>query len=69
MAQVLVRQLSEDTVARLKERAKKNGHSLEQELRTILSEAAVEPLDELNRIRQVFSAKRFSDSSDMIRER
>ena len=69
MAQVLVRQLSEETVARLKERAKRHGRSLEHELREILAEAAIEPRDEIDRIRQAFGVKRFTDSSDMIRER
>jgi plasmid stability protein len=40
MAQVLVRNLDEATVASLKGRALANGHSLEQELRLILTEAA-----------------------------
>ena len=40
MAQVLVRDLPEDTVARLKERAAEAGRSLEAELREILNQAA-----------------------------
>ena len=40
MAQVLVRDLPEETVARLKERAAEAGRSLEAELRDILNRAA-----------------------------
>ena len=40
MAQVIVRHLEDDTVRRLKERARRKGHSLERELREILSAAA-----------------------------
>ncbi len=69
MAQVLVRQLSEDTVVRLKERARRHGRSLEHELREILTEAVLEPREEIDRIRLAFGAKRFTDSSDLIRER
>jgi plasmid stability protein len=40
MAQVSVRQLEDETVRRLKERARRRGHSLEQELREFLAAAA-----------------------------
>lgn len=69
MAQVLVRQLSEETVQSLKERAKRNGRSLEQELREILNNLVLEPREELDRIREAFGARRFNDSSEFIRER
>jgi plasmid stability protein len=69
MAQVLVRQLSEETVARLKERARRNGKSLEQELREILNDLVAEPFEELDRIRESFGNRRFSDSSELLRER
>lgn len=69
MAQVLVRQLPEDTVERLKRRAKRNSRSLEQELRAILMDAVMEPKEELAKIREAFGHKRFSDSSDLMRER
>ncbi|RYG45380.1 Arc family DNA-binding protein [bacterium] len=69
MAQVLVRQLDDDVVARLKERAKSNGRSLEAEIRTILREATADPIEELQRIRESLLNRRFSDSSDIIRKR
>jgi antitoxin FitA len=40
MASVTIRNLDNETVARLKERAKANNRSLEAELRTILGECA-----------------------------
>lgn len=39
MAQVLVRQLNEQVVERLKKRAKEHGRSLQSEVKTILEEA------------------------------
>jgi plasmid stability protein len=69
MAQVLVRQLSEDTVARLKARAKHKGNSLEQELREILVEIVREPREELDRIRESFGQRRFADTSESLRDR
>jgi len=68
MAQVLIRQLSDQTVERLKERAKRNGRSLEAELRHILQDAVADPKEELLRIRGLFSNRTFSDSSEMTRE-
>lgn len=47
MAQVIVRNLDDDVVARLKRRAKEHGHALEQELRDILSAAAKPSREEL----------------------
>lgn len=42
MAQVIIRNLKDDVVARLKQKAARNGHSLEQELREVLEAAAQE---------------------------
>jgi plasmid stability protein len=43
MAQVLIRNLDDAVVARLKARAKANGRSLQKELQQIISQAAPEP--------------------------
>lgn len=43
MAQILVRDLDEAVVDRLKQRAREEGHSLQAEVRTILSAAAFLP--------------------------
>ena len=43
MAQLLVRQLDDDVKERLRRLAERHGRSLEQEVREILTAAAVEP--------------------------
>jgi plasmid stability protein len=74
MAQVLVRNLNDKVVARLKKRAKTRGRSLQAEVKTILEEAAKEvPVDfwkEADRIREQLkrSGRKFSDSAALIRE-
>jgi len=42
MAQFIVRDLEDDVKARLKRRAKRHGHSMEEEIRDILRNAAKE---------------------------
>ncbi len=70
-SQVLVRNLDPDVVAALKRRARRRGHSLEQELREILTAAARpernELLAEADRIRAM-SPGPLRDSVDLIRE-
>ena len=72
MAQVIVRNLPDDVVARLKARAARQKRSLEQELRQILREAARPSRDEIiadiDRIRAMTPTKLQSDSADLIRE-
>ncbi|MDH4305494.1 MAG: hypothetical protein OEV53_15670 [Nitrospira sp.] len=74
MAQVLVRNLNDKVVARLKKRAKTRGRSLQAEVKTILEEAARDvPEDfwkEADRIREQLkrSGRKFSDSTALIRE-
>lgn len=46
MAQVIIRNLDDRVVDRLKARARRRGHSLEQELRDILAGAAERPHEE-----------------------
>lgn len=54
MAQVLVRQLEDRVVRSLKERAARNGNSLEQELREILTQAAKPSREEIRaRMREI----------------
>jgi plasmid stability protein len=72
MAQVVIRKIDDDAMARLKARARRKGISLEQELRTILIEAA--RLDEAGfrgraaAFRRKLSGRRHSDSTRLIRE-
>jgi antitoxin FitA len=70
MAQVLVRNLEDDTVERLRRRAESQGRSLEAELRLVLTEAASKttPQEDLQRIRDLFGGRVFSDSVALTRE-
>jgi antitoxin FitA len=73
MAQVLVRQLNDKVVDRLKKRAKEHGRSLQSEVKTILEEAvpdyerAWKRIDSL-RLRLKGSGRKFGNSADLIRE-
>jgi plasmid stability protein len=69
MAQLLVRQLDDATVQRLKDRARRNGRSMEAEVRAILADAVMEPTEEMLKIRQALAGKRFSDSSELVRDK
>ncbi|UVT14634.1 MAG: hypothetical protein H8K04_12335 [Nitrospira sp.] len=75
MAQVLVRNLNDRVVARLKKRARTRGRSLQAEVKTILEEAAKDDMPgdfwkEADRIREQLkrSGRKFSDSAALIRE-
>lgn len=72
MAQLLVRDLDDAVVERLRERARQNNRSLEAELRSILQRAAgvitPEALAEVERVRAMFAGRSFSDSAELIRE-
>ncbi len=72
MAQVLIRDLENEVVDKLKERAKSRGRSLESELRLILEQAAQDTrrqgLLELEGIRARLAGLNFSDSTEMLRE-
>ncbi|HEX9768150.1 MAG TPA: hypothetical protein VGA50_03160 [Kiloniellales bacterium] len=73
MANVTIRNLDDEVVARLKDRAKANKRSLEAELRALLSEAANRPsLEEFRklaaRIRAMTPDVEQTDSTLLIRE-
>ena len=72
MAQVIVRNLDDDVVSSLKFKAELHGHSLEQELRDILKQAAEltteEKLALIERIRAKQEQRLEDDSTDLIRE-
>jgi plasmid stability protein len=75
VAQILVRNLDSNVVAKLKERAKREGRSLESEVRSILEAAASEPKVDMETarkliedIRERFEGRQFPDSVDLIRE-
>lgn len=73
MAQVLVRQLDDKVVDRLKRRAKEHGRSLQSEVKTILEEAVPDYEAAWKRIegfrnRLAKSGRKFTDSAVLIRE-
>jgi plasmid stability protein len=76
MAQILVRNLDEAVVQKLKERARREGRSLQAEVCGILARAAEEPppmdMAEARRlmaeIRSRFKGRTFPDSAELIRE-
>jgi plasmid stability protein len=72
MPQILVRNVEPGVVEKLKARARRNGRSLEAELRLILQEAAgvgpVSVQDQVERLRALFAGRNFSDSTELLRE-
>jgi antitoxin FitA len=75
MAQILVRDLDEEVVRKLKERAKLQGRSLQSEAKMILEDAARREkftMEEARRISEAFARKisrrKFPDAADLIRE-
>ncbi len=73
MAQVLVRQLDDKLVERLKKRAKEHGRSLQSEVKTILEEAVPDYEGAWKRIARLKdtlnrAGRSFSDSTLLIRE-
>jgi plasmid stability protein len=73
MAQLLVRDLDDGVMLRLKERAKLNRRSLQAEAKSILEAAAPrytrdEALEVFRRWQERFRGKPMSDSAELIRE-
>jgi len=73
MAQILVRNLDEGVVERLKNRAKREGRSLQAEVKIILEQAAKVDMETARRLaddfrERVLKGRRFSDSARLIRE-
>lgn len=72
MARVLIRDLEERTVERLKARAARNGRSLQAELQLIIERAAdadmVESRIAAARIRRKLGGRKHSDSGALIAE-
>jgi len=71
MAQVLIRNVDEAAIRRLKARAARKGTSLERELRTIIVEAARDDRAAARRraaeLRSALAGRRHSDSTVLIR--
>lgn len=72
MAQLLIRDLDPGTIDLLKARAKRHRRSLQGEVRLILEKEAVAGASDAwaiaDRIRASFGARRFADSTPLIRE-
>jgi plasmid stability protein len=72
MAKVLIRNLDERTVRRLKRRALRNDRSLQAELQTIVERAAladvIDTRDLAAQIRRKLSGRKHSDSTALIAE-
>ena len=72
MPQLLIRNLDEETIRNLKERAKVHNRSLQGEVKLILEEYAKRP-DEppqviADRWQGYFSGRTFSDSAELVRQ-
>lgn len=71
MAQVLIRNVDDAAIERLKARAARKGISLERELRMIIAEAARDDRATVRRraaaLRQALAGRRHSDSTKLIR--
>lgn len=72
MGQILVRDLNDEVIERLKDRARNDGRSLQSEVKLILEQAAradVKAARKLaNDIRKRFKGRKLTDSADLIRE-
>jgi plasmid stability protein len=75
MAQILVRNLDERVVRRLKERAKSQGRSLQAQVKSIIEEAAASPQVDIKaarklctKLRRRFKGRRFPDAAKLIRK-
>jgi len=72
MAQILVRDLDDETVARLKERARRHGRSLQGEARQILARAAGLGFDDARKLarqwHRTLVGRQLPDSTELVRE-
>jgi plasmid stability protein len=72
MSQIVIPDLDDATLARLRERAARHGRTIETEAKTILAEALAsnDPWAEVNALRDKLAAsgRTFSDSAELIRE-
>ena len=72
MPQLLIRNLDEETIQNLKERARHHNRSLQGEVKLILEEYAnrpdESPLAIADRWQGYFAGRTFSDSAELVRE-
>ncbi len=72
MPDILVRDVKQEMLERLKARAKRHGRSLQSEAKMLLEQAAGAGGEEVTALldawRKRFSGRKFCDSADLIRE-
>lgn len=72
MSQILVRNLDDAAVERLKSRARAHGRSLQAEAKDILEQSARIDVAEARKlvdcIRRSFEGRKFDDSTELVRE-
>ena len=74
MANVLIRDVPDEVVKELKQRAKSHNRPLQQELRIILVETASQPYEDIAkraaeiRLNLAGKGRTFSDSAELLRE-
>jgi plasmid stability protein len=75
MAQILVRNLDKAVVERLKKLARKEGRSLQSEVKTLLERAVNAPTVDIKsartflaQIRRKFKGRKFPDTVELVRE-
>lgn len=72
MPQLLVRNLDEDTIKRLKALAKQHGRSLQGQVKVVLEEAATLPVSEVSTLLEKWqrrlAGRRLGDSAKIIRK-
>lgn len=72
MARILIRDLDDETVKRLKDRARRHGRSLEGEARVILTRTAGLSFEEAKKLARQWHKKlagrQLPDSTELIRE-
>jgi len=72
MARILIRDLDDETVRRLKERAQRHGRSLQGEAKLILTRAAGLSFNEARRLarewHEKLAGRELPDSTELVRE-
>lgn len=72
MAHILIRDLDDETVRRLKDRARRHGRSLQGEAKLILTQAAGISFDDAKKLarrwHEKLAGRQFPDSTQSIRE-
>ncbi len=72
MADILIRGLDPEVIKRLKKRARRNGRSMQSEMKSLIERAArAESMEAVNlaaSIRRMLAGREHSDSSELVTE-